>query len=218
MWNKHSKLVVVWAGLDIFHFSSSILCFLFVCECLWSDGTLCFMTDNMSRQLSGEASDLWQSPMMTASLDALQSTSLMLTVCADFDETSVTGETVLIASVRFTAVAVALGCLLFINAIWSVIAFITSRRPAASTRPLSIFNASLVTMILITLLVGTFIWFQSLRQVQEYAQVFRALDPLAQGYIQDRLECCGYFNATIDGIFTSSTGFCTPDAIPSVSQ
>jgi hypothetical protein len=68
-------------------------------------------------------------------------------------------------------------------------------------------------MISVTLLAGSYIWFSSLREVEQYALIFEGLDPTVQESIQDRLQCCGYYNATDAGIFSSATGHCAPATV-----
>lgn len=105
-------------------------------------------------------------------------------------------------------VAITLGGLVAISTIWSLLAYFCARRANATTRPFTLFNVSVVAMITVTLLAGSYIWFSSLREIEEYARIFKGLDPTVQGFIQERLQCCGYYNTTSAGIFSSVTGYC----------
>lgn len=111
-----------------------------------------------------------------------------------------------------------LGSVIFVQTILALAAVLLTRRKSGSTRPLTLFNWLLVIVMLATVAIGTSIWFWSLRQVEEYAALFRGLDPAVQGFVQEELRCCGYFNATTEGIFTSSNGFCSTESINAVSH
>lgn len=104
------------------------------------------------------------------------------------------------------------------NVVFSIAAYLLTRRQGASTRPLTVSNVLLVATIMAAVAVGSTEWFYSLRQEEEYAQAFRSADSVVQAFIQDKLKCCGYFNATVEGIFTSATGFCASDSIAQVNR
>lgn len=113
------------------------------------------------------------------------------------------------------AIAIALGILIALHAIWSIVAYLLSSRSKASTRSLTIYNISLSVMITLTLLAGSYIWYCSLRQSENYAMVYQDLSSAIQTAIQERLQCCGYYNATVAGIFTSVTGYCSSAVVSS---
>lgn len=111
-----------------------------------------------------------------------------------------------------------LGSVIFVQTILALVAFLLARRKSGSTRPLTLFNWSLAIVLLATVAIGTSIWFWSLRQVEKHAALFTGLAPAVQSFIQEELRCCGYFNATTEGIFTPSSGFCSTESINSVSH
>jgi hypothetical protein len=61
--------------------------------------------------------------------------------------------------------------------------------------------------------VGTFVWFWSLRQRAEYGVLFFAAPEGTRAAIQDKFSCCKWLNGTTDP-FTQSN-FCTDDTFAS---
>lgn len=59
-----------------------------------------------------------------------------------------------------------------------------------------ILNWLLILDALGVVIIGTFIWFFSLRQRAEFHDIFAAQSDAVKIQIQDKLHCCGYFNAT----------------------
>jgi hypothetical protein len=72
---------------------------------------------------------------------------------------------------------------------------------------LHILNVALIFDTVGVTLVGSFIWFHSLRQRAEYELSFFAQSKDDQAKMQDMFSCCGWFNSTTDP-FTQSN-FCT---------
>lgn len=70
------------------------------------------------------------------------------------------------------------------------------------------FNWSLVAVLIVTVAVGSNIWFFTLRERLYYLAVWNAQSQTTQEFLQDTLHCCGYFNATLSGSFNAPTGFC----------
>ncbi|THH15602.1 hypothetical protein EW146_g4906 [Bondarzewia mesenterica] len=69
-------------------------------------------------------------------------------------------------------------------------------------------NWALILDSIGVLVVGTFIWFYSLRQRAEFHGIWAGLSDADRIVIQDKFSCCGYFNASdviaIGGNFCSS--------------
>ena len=85
-----------------------------------------------------------------------------------------------------------------------------------------------------TVIGGSIIWFYTLTERNDFRDVWNAQPPATQEFLQNRvsslsslvhayllqadplslaavqLSCCGYFNATAEGLFTVQTGFCAP--------
>ncbi|GAA5959160.1 hypothetical protein JCM21900_001411 [Sporobolomyces salmonicolor] len=66
--------------------------------------------------------------------------------------------------------------------------------------------------MLLTVLVGSIMWFFSLTERARYLRMWVQQDGATQVFLQDSLRCCGYFNASIAGSFTQQTGFCSTTA------
>ncbi|GAA5907269.1 hypothetical protein JCM5296_000319 [Sporobolomyces johnsonii] len=60
-----------------------------------------------------------------------------------------------------------------------------------------------------TIVVGSIMWFFSLTERAHYLRMWVQQDGATQVFLQDSLQCCGYFNASIAGSFTQPTGFCS---------
>lgn len=80
-------------------------------------------------------------------------------------------------------------------------------------RGLYVFNGILLGTSLVTLVMGLVVWFATLQQRSEYEAIFVAQAPQMQQWIQDSLQCCGYWNATSTGHFAQATGFCASPAV-----
>jgi len=77
---------------------------------------------------------------------------------------------------------------------------------------LVIFNWMLFADAIITLVIGTFVWYNTLRERVEFQQLFEAQPTANQIAIQGFFQCCGYFatNQTVTiGGFCSSADFAT---------
>jgi len=59
-----------------------------------------------------------------------------------------------------------------------------------------ILNWTLVLNSIVTVAVGTFIWFFTLKERNNYHVVYSKQTPAVMQGIQDLLQCCGYFNST----------------------
>jgi len=61
---------------------------------------------------------------------------------------------------------------------------------------LVVFNYVLLIQALIVLVVGTYIWFPTLKERSVFSRAWDALSDQDRITLQDRFSCCGYFNAS----------------------
>jgi len=61
---------------------------------------------------------------------------------------------------------------------------------------LVILNWTLIADALGIVIIGTFVWFMTLRERDNFHRVFAAQTPQTRIAIQDKLKCCGYFNSS----------------------
>jgi len=78
---------------------------------------------------------------------------------------------------------------------------------------LIVLNWVLIADAIIVLVVGTIVWFFSLRERAEFHVRYAKLQPSQRITIQDKFSCCGYFNASdfleIGGNFCQNSTFAT---------
>jgi len=86
-------------------------------------------------------------------------------------------------------------------------------QPVHVTIGLVILNWTLLADAIITLIVGSIIWFFTLRERNAFSKVFDNATPTVRQGIQDALQCCGYFNTTDNLV---QQGFCS-DPTKSIS-
>jgi len=76
---------------------------------------------------------------------------------------------------------------------------------------LVILNWVLISDAVIVLVVGSFVWFYTLRERAEFHARYAELQPSQRITIQDQFSCCGYYNASdlieIGGRFCQSSTF-----------
>jgi len=76
---------------------------------------------------------------------------------------------------------------------------------------LVILNWLLIADAVIVLIIGTFVWFYTLRERNEFHVLYANLQPSQRITIQDQFQCCGYFNASdliqIGGSFCQNSTF-----------
>jgi len=76
---------------------------------------------------------------------------------------------------------------------------------------LVILNWILIADAMIVLVVGTFVWFYTLRERSEFHTLYAKMQPSQRITIQDKFSCCGYFNASdlieIGGSFCQNSTF-----------
>lgn len=105
----------------------------------------------------------------------------------------------------------------FVSVVISLWTFATRpTRENAHTLPIRLYMSSLLITLFITLIAASLIWFSTLRERTLFTPVWSALPTPQKIYIQNDLQCCGWFNATLPGLFTDDlmSGFCEdPDII-----
>ncbi|MBW0513056.1 hypothetical protein O181_052771 [Austropuccinia psidii MF-1] len=87
----------------------------------------------------------------------------------------------------------------------------------SKTKPLSIYLIFLLILFVFTLTIASATWFITLEERARFTPVWNSLPRQQKIFIQDDLQCCGWFNATTEGLFNSSlrTGYCSnPDRLP----
>lgn len=76
---------------------------------------------------------------------------------------------------------------------------------------LVVLNWVLIADAVIVLAIGSFVWFYTLRERNEYHVEYAKLQPSQRITIQDQFSCCGYFNASdliqIGGSFCQNSTF-----------
>jgi hypothetical protein len=76
---------------------------------------------------------------------------------------------------------------------------------------LVVLNWVLISDAIIVLVVGSFVWFYTLRERAEYHVKYAQLQPSQRITAQDTFSCCGYFNASdlveIGGTFCQNSTF-----------
>jgi len=84
-------------------------------------------------------------------------------------------------------------------------------QPNHITIGLVILNWTLIVDAIGIMLMGSWIWFYTLQERANFHVVFAAQTPAIQSAIQDKLQCCGYFNSTdllqIGGSFCQNQTF-----------
>ncbi|KIK63732.1 hypothetical protein GYMLUDRAFT_40795 [Collybiopsis luxurians FD-317 M1] len=103
--------------------------------------------------------------------------------------------------------ALVLGVMLCFTFLFSIGAVVQKNH---ITIGLVILNYILIVDAIAVLSVGTFIWFFSLRQRNEFHVLYLELPQSSRQFIQDKFSCCGYFNGS-DAVEPSN--FCTPSQI-----
>jgi len=86
-----------------------------------------------------------------------------------------------------------LGIALLLTFVISIIA-ILQRNDV--TIGLVVLNWTLILDALGIVIIGTFVWFLTLRERENFHSIFASQTPQARIAIQDKLKCCGYYNST----------------------
>jgi len=104
--------------------------------------------------------------------------------------------------------ALVLGIMLVVTFVFSIGAIIQKNH---ITMGLVILNYLLVLDAVAVLCIGTFVWFFTLRQRNEFHVIYQNLPASSRVFIQDKFSCCGYFNGS-DSVEASGS-FCTATQI-----
>jgi len=114
----------------------------------------------------------------------------------------------MVISDRFLTAGMILGIFLIVTFAISIGAIVQRNHV---TLGLVLLNWTLIIDALAIVVIGTFIWFMTLRERDNFHNVFAAQTPEARIAIQDKLKCCGYYNSTdlaeIGGKFCISDDF-----------
>lgn len=86
-----------------------------------------------------------------------------------------------------------LGVMFLVSVLFSLFA-ITQRKPLISG--LKAFNWVLILDSFGVLVIGSILWYYSLREPTNYAKVWVAQTEAVQIHLQDQFSCCGFLNAT----------------------
>jgi hypothetical protein len=103
--------------------------------------------------------------------------------------------------------ALVLGIMLVVTFVFSIGAIIQKNHV---TMGLVILNYLLVADAVAVLCIGTFVWFFTLRQRNEFHVIYAGLSQANRATIQDKFSCCGYFNGSD---LVESSNFCTATQI-----
>jgi len=100
-----------------------------------------------------------------------------------------------------------LGITYLVTFIFSVAAVL---QPNHVVRGLAILNVLLIAVGAMTVAIGSFVWFFTLRERANFYTIWQAVTPNTRVSLQNTFSCCGYFNNT-DFVITDS-GFCADTA------
>ncbi|ODN87736.1 hypothetical protein L198_06966 [Cryptococcus wingfieldii CBS 7118] len=101
---------------------------------------------------------------------------------------------------------IGMGVIYIMSCIVSVPAFMASFENPVM---LKFLNWWLVGCMAVTLAFGSIFWVLSLEQLNTFSNVWKAQTSTIQQTIQDEFSCCGYFNGTAEGGFSTTAGFCS---------
>lgn len=111
-----------------------------------------------------------------------------------------------ISSADLTA-ALVLGIMLLITFLFSIGAIVQKNHV---TIGLVVLNYMLIVDGIAILTAGTFVWFFTLQERNNFHKLYLELPPSSRSFIQDKFSCCGYFNGS-DAVESST--FCTTTQI-----
>lgn len=95
-----------------------------------------------------------------------------------------------------------LGIIYVITFVLSIAAILTHK---ASTTGLKSLNWVLVANSAATIVIGSIVWFYTLEERNNFSEVWGQQNSEILGQIQDKFQCCGYFNGTDRAV---ATGVC----------
>lgn len=104
--------------------------------------------------------------------------------------------------------ALILGGMVLISWTISILAIVSTLGRRNSYHALYALNWSLVLVAVATITIGCAVWFTTLRPRAEFSHIWHTQPDVIQQQLQDYFGCCGYYNATIAGLFNAQTGFC----------
>jgi len=116
----------------------------------------------------------------------------------------------LVISNYYTNAAIALGALIIASWLVGLYGAITGM--AKGKRRVGgfiAFNWSLIAVAAATTIIGSIIWFLTLRPRNEFFAIWQEQDLTVQAYLQDTLQCCGFFDVTVAGGFNAMSTFCS---------
>ncbi|KAG9097719.1 phospholipid scramblase 1 [Ceratobasidium sp. 370] len=95
-----------------------------------------------------------------------------------------------------------LGIMFAITFVISIAAILT---PKATTGGLKALNWTLIADSAATIIIGSIVWFFTLQERKNFSEVWGQQSTETLGRIQERFQCCGYYNGTDRAI---GTGVC----------
>ncbi|EIW71037.1 hypothetical protein M231_03567 [Tremella mesenterica] len=102
-------------------------------------------------------------------------------------------------------IGIALGITYLLTVLLAIPAIL---QPPANRTLLKVLNWWLVGLAIETVILGSIVWFFSLRQRSEFSVIWDQQSATIQQALQDTFSCCGYWNGTASGQFTVQQGFC----------
>ncbi|GAA5832088.1 hypothetical protein JCM11251_002815 [Rhodosporidiobolus azoricus] len=117
--------------------------------------------------------------------------------------------------------ATVLGVALLSVLVIGILGFVQGYRPGSLQRKeakgLILFSWLLAGTMIATLVVASIQWFFTLTEVEDFRKVWLKKDVATQAFLQEKFDCCGYWNASSAGLFNPSTaasGICAPFTQP----
>jgi len=121
---------------------------------------------------------------------------------------SLTLRSLVISDMDLTA-ALVLGVIIALSWMVGIAGAVTGlKKGKRHTFGLLAFNWSILAAATATTLIGCAVWFFTLQPRQEFFEIWNVQSQATQQFLQDTLQCCGYFDATTAQGFTAPSGFC----------
>lgn len=114
----------------------------------------------------------------------------------------------LVVSEKDSLAAAALGTYIVLTCLYSIYVLLYTRKSGTSLKHLNAFNVAILVGLCTAVAIGSAVWFFTLHERTEFEEIWMQQSPAIQAFLQDSLQCCGYWNASASGHFTASTGFC----------
>ncbi|WWC68125.1 uncharacterized protein I206_102047 [Kwoniella pini CBS 10737] len=109
--------------------------------------------------------------------------------------------------INLKIIGITLGSTYIFSTIFSIISILFSS--IENSNLLKILNIWLIIIAFLTLIFGSYIWIFSLNQISTFFEIWLNQSINIQERIQDKFQCCGYFNGTLEGGFKNQIGFCS---------